>query len=84
MATTIAKAAYSLYSVREVVGLQGDGPLQELIAPDDVMFYGEDWGYLGSKAHDEDVRISLAEITGIDVRVLEGTIQPSEISIADE
>ncbi|KAI0905227.1 hypothetical protein F4823DRAFT_627989 [Ustulina deusta] len=56
--------------------------LQELIAPDDVMFYGEDWGYLGSKAHDEDVRISLAEITGIDVRVLEGTIQPSEISIA--
>ncbi|KAI1128302.1 heterokaryon incompatibility protein-domain-containing protein [Nemania abortiva] len=56
--------------------------LQELIAPDDVMFYGEDWGYLGSKAHDEDVRLSLADITGIDVRVLEGIIQPSEISIA--
>ncbi|KAI1819375.1 hypothetical protein F4861DRAFT_141011 [Xylaria intraflava] len=56
--------------------------LQELIAPEDVMFYGGDWGYLGSKAHDEDVRISLAEITGIDVRVLEGTIQPSEMSVA--
>ncbi|GAW20295.1 hypothetical protein ANO14919_097960 [Xylariales sp. No.14919] len=56
--------------------------LQELIAPEDVIFYGEDWGYLGSKAHDEDVRISLAEITGIDVRVLEGIIQPSEVSIA--
>ncbi|KAI0428213.1 hypothetical protein F5Y09DRAFT_349748 [Xylaria sp. FL1042] len=56
--------------------------LQELIAPEDVMFYGGDWGYLGSKAHDEDVRGSLAEITGIDVRVLEGIIQPSEISIA--
>ncbi|KAK5625917.1 hypothetical protein RRF57_001633 [Xylaria bambusicola] len=56
--------------------------LQELIAPEDVMFYGGDWGYLGSKAHDEDVRISLAQITGIDVRVLEGVIQPSEISIA--
>ncbi|KAI1352654.1 hypothetical protein F5Y01DRAFT_324146 [Xylaria sp. FL0043] len=56
--------------------------LQELIAPEDVMFYGGDWGYLGSKAHDEDVRGSLAEITGIDVRVLEGVIQPNEISIA--
>jgi hypothetical protein len=56
--------------------------LQELIAPEDILFYGEDWGYLGSKAHDEDVRISLAKITGIDVRVLEGIIQPSEISIA--
>ncbi|KAI3322060.1 hypothetical protein HD806DRAFT_135496 [Xylariaceae sp. AK1471] len=56
--------------------------LQELIAPYDVLFYGEDWGYLGSKAHDEDVRISLADITGIDVRVLEGIIQPSEMSIA--
>ncbi|KAJ2993972.1 hypothetical protein NUW58_g1676 [Xylaria curta] len=56
--------------------------LQELIAPEDVMFYGGDWGYLGSKAHDEDVRISLSDLTGIDVRVLEGTIQPSEMSIA--
>ncbi|KAI8951218.1 hypothetical protein F4801DRAFT_601503 [Xylaria longipes] len=56
--------------------------LQELIAPEDVMFYGEDWGYLGSKAHDEDIRVSLADITGVDVRVLEGSIQPSEMSIA--
>ncbi|KAI8630379.1 hypothetical protein F5Y19DRAFT_484255 [Xylariaceae sp. FL1651] len=56
--------------------------LQELIAPEDVLFYGEDWEYLGSKAHDEDVRISLANITGADVRVLESIIQPSEISIA--
>jgi len=56
--------------------------LQELIAPGDVMFYGADWGYLGSKAHDEDIRISLAFITGIDVRILEGIIQPSEVSIA--
>ncbi|KAJ8127244.1 hypothetical protein O1611_g6395 [Lasiodiplodia mahajangana] len=56
--------------------------LQELIAPEDVKFYGEDWGYLGSKAHDEDVRIALADITGIDIRVLEGTLQPSEIGVA--
>ncbi|KAI0449753.1 hypothetical protein F5B21DRAFT_519839 [Xylaria acuta] len=56
--------------------------LQELIAPEDVIFYGEDWGCLGSKAHDEDVRISLADITGIDVRVLEGIIPPGEMSIA--
>ncbi|KAI0182531.1 HET domain-containing protein [Xylaria flabelliformis] len=56
--------------------------LQELIAPEDVMFYGKDWGYLGSKAHDEDVRTSLAEITGIDVRVLEAIVPPSEMSIA--
>ncbi|KAI0517902.1 HET-domain-containing protein [Xylaria bambusicola] len=45
--------------------------LQELIAPEDVI-----------KAHDGYIRVSLAQITGIDVRVLEGIIQPSEISIA--
>ncbi|KAI1739823.1 heterokaryon incompatibility protein-domain-containing protein [Xylaria scruposa] len=56
--------------------------LQELIAPEDVMFYGKDWCYLGSKAHDEDVRISLAKITGIDARVLEAIVPPGEISIA--
>ncbi|TRX88010.1 hypothetical protein FHL15_011112 [Xylaria flabelliformis] len=56
--------------------------LQELIAPEDVMFYGKNWGYLGSKAHDRDVRISLADITGVDVRVLEGIVPPSEMSIA--
>ncbi|KAI0536368.1 HET-domain-containing protein [Xylaria digitata] len=56
--------------------------LQELIAPEDVVFYGEDWGYLGSKANDEDVRISLADITGIDVRVLKGLLQSSEVSVA--
>ena len=56
--------------------------LQELIAPYDVMFYGGDWVYLGSKAHDENVRVAVAKITGIDIRVLEGTIEPSEISIA--
>ncbi|KAH9888276.1 hypothetical protein F4778DRAFT_773615 [Xylariomycetidae sp. FL2044] len=56
--------------------------LQELIAPEDVMFHDGDWGYLGSKAQDEDVRASLARITGIDVRVLGGLVQPSEMSIA--
>ncbi len=50
--------------------------LQELIAPEDVMFYGADWGFLGSKANDEDVRMSLAGITGIDVRVLEDSSRP--------
>ncbi|KAH8646637.1 heterokaryon incompatibility protein-domain-containing protein, partial [Xylariales sp. PMI_506] len=56
--------------------------LQELIAPNDVMFYGADWGFLGSKKEHEDVRISLASITGIDLRILEGIIQPSDMSIA--
>ncbi|KAI0543841.1 heterokaryon incompatibility protein-domain-containing protein [Xylaria curta] len=56
--------------------------LQELIAPEDVMFYGKDWCYLGSKAYDEHVRISLANITGINVRVLEAIVPPSEMSIA--
>ncbi|KAH8885371.1 hypothetical protein GQ53DRAFT_829087 [Thozetella sp. PMI_491] len=55
--------------------------LQELIAPDDVMFYGADWGFLGSKG-DEDVRISLAGITGVDARVLGGVIPTSDVSIA--
>ncbi|CAJ2510901.1 Uu.00g065260.m01.CDS01 [Anthostomella pinea] len=56
--------------------------LQESIAPEDVLFYGRDWSHLGSKAKDEDVRISLAAITGIDVRVLEGIVPPREMTIA--
>ncbi|KAI0157580.1 HET-domain-containing protein [Xylariaceae sp. FL1272] len=56
--------------------------LQELIAPEDVLFFGRDGGYLGSKTHDEDVRTSIAEMTEIDVRVHEGIIQPMEMSIA--
>ncbi|KAI0164870.1 HET-domain-containing protein [Xylariaceae sp. FL1272] len=57
--------------------------LYELIAPYDVLFYGKDWEFLGSKARDKDVRTSLADITGIDVRVIEGAILPSDISIAE-
>ncbi|KAH7321336.1 hypothetical protein B0I35DRAFT_212192 [Stachybotrys elegans] len=56
--------------------------LQELIAPEDVMFYDADWNFLGSKWGDEDVRASLAGITGIDVRVLEGLLSPADTSIA--
>ncbi|KAI1359510.1 heterokaryon incompatibility protein-domain-containing protein [Xylaria arbuscula] len=57
--------------------------LQELIAPEDVRFYGSDWAFLGSKERDENVRLALEEITGIDIGVLEGVKQLSEISIGE-
>ncbi|KAI0201055.1 hypothetical protein F4808DRAFT_137595 [Astrocystis sublimbata] len=56
--------------------------LQELIAPTNVLFYDRDWQLLGSKVNDENVRKSLAQITGIDIRVLKGLLQPSDINVA--
>ncbi len=56
--------------------------LQELIAPEDVMFYSADWTFIGSKEHDQNICQSLASITGVDMRVLEGAVQPSEITVA--
>ncbi|KAF4465914.1 beta transducin [Fusarium albosuccineum] len=43
--------------------------LQELIAPDRVVFFDQDWNLVGTKSDWDFVRI-LAEITGISVKVL--------------
>ncbi|KAK8033992.1 hypothetical protein PG993_008987 [Apiospora rasikravindrae] len=57
--------------------------LQELVAPAEVIFYGSDWKYLGSKEHDEEVRHSLHKTTGINIRVLDGSMQVSGVSVAE-
>lgn len=57
--------------------------LQELVSPAEVRFYDGNWKYLGSKENDEDVRTSLTQITGINIRVLDGSMQISEASVAE-
>ncbi|GAP82993.2 putative HET domain-containing protein [Rosellinia necatrix] len=56
--------------------------LQELIAPKDVQFYAQSWEYLGSKLLSQDVRSSLAKLTGVNIRVLESIVDPGDTSIA--
>jgi hypothetical protein len=53
--------------------------LQELIAPNIVEFYDVDWVEIGTKAS---LREKLAEITGIDIRVLDGA-DPSVCNAAE-
>jgi hypothetical protein len=53
--------------------------LQELIAPQDVVFYSKEWRLIGTKST---LARDLQKITGIDGRVLEGA-HPSLCSVAD-
>ncbi|KAK7963351.1 HET domain-containing protein [Apiospora saccharicola] len=57
--------------------------LQELVAPSSVMFYGADWKYLGSKDDEAGIRAALRDITGINIRVLDGSMRISDVSIAE-
>ena len=54
--------------------------LQELIAPDDVRFYSQDWSFLGSKSGE--LRHLLFDITGIEEFVLNGVFSIEDVSIA--
>ncbi|KAI1325519.1 heterokaryon incompatibility protein-domain-containing protein [Xylariaceae sp. FL0255] len=59
--------------------------LQELIAPREVHFYARNWRYMG--ASKQGTRVTwiehhIAEITGIDIGILAGSIQLNEVSIA--
>jgi hypothetical protein len=53
--------------------------LQELVAPEVVEFYAADWTLFGTKAS---LSPDLAEISGIDVRVLDGA-EPSICNVAE-
>ena len=53
--------------------------LQELLAPRNVLFYGSQWNYLGSK---KQLCWSLSRITGISHRVLENIEAAREVCIA--
>ncbi|CAI0643891.1 unnamed protein product [Colletotrichum noveboracense] len=60
--------------------------LQELVAPKTVFFYAKDWSYLMAKEPMPSSQTSctlLAEITGIDQRVLLGTTSQSDVSVAN-
>src|SRR3569833_3366061 len=56
--------------------------LQELIAPQNMIFFARDWTYLGRK-YDEPFCRLLARVTGIDERVMSGLLSPLEISVAN-
>ncbi|KAL7934047.1 hypothetical protein V8C35DRAFT_45465 [Trichoderma chlorosporum] len=56
--------------------------LQELIAPKVVLFYAKDWSFLGQKHDPPDFTKSISEITNIDQEVLNGTIDPLQLSVS--
>ncbi|KAK2776372.1 het domain-containing protein [Colletotrichum kahawae] len=64
--------------------------LQELIAPRKMEFYSAEWDFLGRKAGSRINSFSsnlvgsriLGEITGIDERVLDGSLGPQDLSVA--
>ncbi|KAK8065072.1 HET-domain-containing protein [Apiospora hydei] len=57
--------------------------LQELVAPANLSFYGGDWKCLGSKNDNEDIQSDLKKITDINTRVLDGSMQISDVSVAE-
>ncbi|KAE9582617.1 Vegetative incompatibility protein HET-E-1 [Colletotrichum fructicola] len=64
--------------------------LQELIVPGNMKFYSAEWDFLGSKVgHQLNASSNnlvgpdiLGEITGIDERVLDGSLGPQDLSVA--
>ncbi|KAF5500358.1 Vegetative incompatibility protein HET-E-1 [Colletotrichum siamense] len=64
--------------------------LQELIAPRNMQFFSAEWDFLGSKVGSQLNTSSnnligphiLGEITGIDERVLDGSLGPQDLSVA--
>lgn len=53
--------------------------LQELIAPERLMFFGSDWNFIGSK---RDLLCTLSDITGIDSIALSHRCKLEELSVA--
>ncbi|KAK5993784.1 Vegetative incompatibility protein HET-E-1 [Cladobotryum mycophilum] len=56
--------------------------LQELIAPENVLFYANDWTLLGRKDSPVVFTKLISEITGIDEQVLNGRIDPLHLSVS--
>ncbi|KAI3394856.1 hypothetical protein diail_2142 [Diaporthe ilicicola] len=57
--------------------------LQELIAPQDVLFYNYEWKLLGSRVSDLKFRLHLGQITGISDSILSGQQGLETVSVAD-
>ncbi|KAF8846564.1 HET-domain-containing protein [Acephala macrosclerotiorum] len=56
--------------------------LQELIAPKSVHFYAKDWSLLGHKDGPPHFMNIISKLTGIDEEVLDGRIDPLQLSIS--
>ncbi|KAL6897667.1 hypothetical protein GGI43DRAFT_98752 [Trichoderma evansii] len=56
--------------------------LQELVAPKLVLFYASDWSHLGNKHTPPEFTKVISEITSIDKEVLDGTIDPLQLSVS--
>lgn len=56
--------------------------LQELVAPKIVLFYASDWSPLGHKHTPPEFAKAISEITNIDKEVLDGTIDPLQLSVS--
>ncbi|EHK42059.1 hypothetical protein TRIATDRAFT_229477, partial [Trichoderma atroviride IMI 206040] len=56
--------------------------LQELVAPKLVLFYASDWSLLGQKHSPPKFAKIISEITSIDEEVLDGTIDPLQLSVS--
>ncbi|KAI1858379.1 uncharacterized protein JN550_012744 [Neoarthrinium moseri] len=55
--------------------------LQELIAPQNLKFYGADWKYIGEKKSMAGI---LSHITGVEERILAGRMQLNRVSVAQK
>jgi len=53
--------------------------LQELLAPNELLFYDQDWCLIGNL---QNLKIWIAHITGIEQDVLDRTVEISQVSIA--
>ncbi|KAK5659664.1 hypothetical protein OQA88_872 [Cercophora sp. LCS_1] len=56
--------------------------LQELIAPPNVYFFARNWSILGQKDQPEAFAEVISEVTGIELEVLDGRIDPAQLSVA--
>ena len=70
----------SLDSFQDSVWFERGWTLQELLAPTEMVFYGERWCKLGSK---NSLKHELSTATGISLSVLEGEIRLQDISVAE-
>ncbi|VUC33674.1 unnamed protein product [Clonostachys rosea] len=56
--------------------------LQELVAPSVVLFYASDWTFIGRKDKPESFTRVISEVTGVGCEVLDGRIDPLQLSVS--
>lgn len=76
---SVISGDYLTNTLAKAVWMSRGWCLQELIAPEHVKFYAQDWSYLGEKSEMLD---QISAITNIDVSILDHTSPLSSVSIA--